>query len=157
MRHGAGWNFILWGFLHGCYPVLYRVYESRRMAHRSSGSSPILAGAVRFLTLTAVTAAWVPFRSPRLHKTGEMLGSMFLRFRTARDFDLLFYLFTLGVALFCVVESFLLAELQGLEERSGENGPALFRIFFRPVAYLIGLLLFVLFGEHNAEFIYSQF
>ena len=26
--HGAGWNFILWGTLHGSYLVLYRIYES---------------------------------------------------------------------------------------------------------------------------------
>jgi len=155
--HGAGWNFILWGFMHGAYLVLYRMYESVRMTRPVLGSSRIISGAWRFFTLIAVTAAWVPFRSPNMQKAGSILFSMFLRFSAAREFSLPFYWITVGVALFCVVEPLLLRKLDELDELAGVNGPSLFRIVCRPLAYTVGFLLFMLFDEHNAQFIYSQF
>jgi len=48
-------------------------------------------------------------------------------------------------------------KLNELEERAGMDGPSPLRILVRPIAYSFGLLLFLLFDEHNSQFIYSQF
>jgi alginate O-acetyltransferase complex protein AlgI len=63
--HGAAWNFVLWGGLHGCYLLAHRRFRWRM---------PALAG--RALTLLAVVIAWVPFRANNLDATLAMLRGM---------------------------------------------------------------------------------
>jgi alginate O-acetyltransferase complex protein AlgI len=56
--HGAGWNFVIWGGLHGLFLVIHREYR------RLFPPLPALLG--HALTLTAVILAWVPFRAASL-------------------------------------------------------------------------------------------
>jgi alginate O-acetyltransferase complex protein AlgI len=63
--HGAAWNFVLWGGLHGLYLVLHGQFPWKL---------PALAG--RILTLLAVVTAWVPFRATGLDATRTMLRGM---------------------------------------------------------------------------------
>ncbi len=60
--HGAGWNFLLWGGLHGVAMVMHRIF--RRLAPPAPER---LLPTARFfghaLTLAFVIAAWVPFRA----------------------------------------------------------------------------------------------
>ncbi|HET6930100.1 MAG TPA: MBOAT family O-acyltransferase [Candidatus Acidoferrum sp.] len=155
--HGAGWGYILWGSLHGAYLVLYRVYESWRPARSLGAASRWLSGAWRILTLVAVIVAWVPFRAPTLQKASEILSSMFWHLRAGTAYGAAFYVFTLAVIPFCVFEPLLLQKLGEIEEQAGADGPPAFRVLVRPIAYSFGLLLFLLFDEHNVQFIYSQF
>jgi len=154
--HGAGWNYILWGTLHGVYLVMYRVYESLKAEHPVLGAW--LAAIVwRVLTLVGVSAAWVVFRASTLSQAGTVLASMFYRFAGGRTFGSGFYVFAFVVALLCAGEPFIQRKLAEIEEEASANGLSLFRIVGRPIAYLFGLLLFLLFGENNVQFIYSQF
>ena len=63
--HGAAWNFVLWGGLHGLYLLVQRWFPWR---------VPTFAG--RALTLLAVVVAWVPFRASNLGATLAMLRGM---------------------------------------------------------------------------------
>ncbi len=63
--HGAAWNFVLWGGLHGLFLLLHRVYPWR---------VPVFAG--RTLTLLAVLVAWVPFRASGIDATLAMFRGM---------------------------------------------------------------------------------
>ena len=63
--HGAAWNFVLWGGLHGLYLTAHRLFPWKL---------PLLAG--RTLTLLAVVIAWVPFRAAGLDATVQMLRGM---------------------------------------------------------------------------------
>jgi len=63
--HGAAWNFVLWGGLHGLYLVLHARFPWRL---------PVVA--TRTLTLLAVIVAWVPFRASGLDATMAMLRGM---------------------------------------------------------------------------------
>jgi alginate O-acetyltransferase complex protein AlgI len=155
--HGPGWNYILWGSMHGAYLVLYRIYESAKAARPEVGKSFLVTTGWRLFTLVAITAAWVPFRSPNIHKAASILSSMFVSFRLGTIYNSTFYFFTVAISLFCIIEPFLLRKLTEAEDRAGTNVLPLFRILVRPLAYTFGLLLFMLFDEHNAQFIYSQF
>jgi alginate O-acetyltransferase complex protein AlgI len=155
--HGAGWNFVLWGTLHGIYLVAYRMYESWKAARPAWGASRLAAAVCRIITLAAVTAAWVPFRARALSKAASILSSMFYRFSGGRAYSPTFYGFTLAVLLFCAFEPLLMRKLSEIEERAGATGPSAFRILGRPIAYALGLLLFMLFDQNNTQFIYSQF
>jgi len=154
--HGAGWNYLAWGFLHGVYLVAYRIYEAWKAEHSVPGTSRLVATMGRVLTLIGVLGAWVVFRASSLSKAGVVLASMFYRFGGGRAFGGGFYVFTLGVVLFCALEPFILRRLTEMEA-AGANGLSPIRIVGRPIAYLSGLLLFLLFDENNMQFIYSQF
>jgi D-alanyl-lipoteichoic acid acyltransferase DltB (MBOAT superfamily) len=63
--HGAAWNFVLWGGLHGLYLVGHRRFPWR-----------LPAGAAHALTLLVVVIAWVPFRASNMSATLAMLRGM---------------------------------------------------------------------------------
>jgi alginate O-acetyltransferase complex protein AlgI len=155
--HGAGWGFIAWGLLHGCYLAIYRVYEAWSKVRPVASESKLTSLVWRALTLVAVVAAWVPFRAATFAKTGAIWSSMFYRFGRGASFEGLFYLFTVAVALFCAVEPMVMKKLKNIEEQSGAEGISAFHVLWRPILYTAGLVLFLLFDEHNTQFIYSQF
>jgi alginate O-acetyltransferase complex protein AlgI len=155
--HGAGWGFIIWGGLHGAYLVIHRIYENVKAARPDLSKSPLVSGVCRVLTLIAITVAWVPFRASTLSKSGSILASMFYRFGRGSPYSSAFYVYTITILLFCVIEPFIMQSLNEIDDRAGADGPSPFRIIVRPLVYMFGLLLFLLFDENNAQFIYSQF
>jgi D-alanyl-lipoteichoic acid acyltransferase DltB (MBOAT superfamily) len=67
--HGAAWNFVAWGGLHGLYLVIHAQY--RRVF------PPLPAVLGQALTLFAVILAWVPFRAGSLAETFSILRGLF--------------------------------------------------------------------------------
>ena len=68
--HGAAWNFVLWGFLHGAGLAVHRIWRDYTRWR--------LPRAVAWpMTLAFVTLCWVPFRSPDWPMTVEMFRSLF--------------------------------------------------------------------------------
>ena len=73
--HGAGWNFILWGGLHGIYLVIN--HASRNLTRNLSLTKSRTFNLICvFLTFTSVVVAWVPFRSENFDVTQSMLFGM---------------------------------------------------------------------------------
>jgi alginate O-acetyltransferase complex protein AlgI len=155
--HGAAWGFVIWGLLHGAYLVIYRVYEEWESGQSPVRELPLVNGLWRLLTLIGVIVAWVPFRAPTLQKAGTILSSMFYRMGSGRAYGGEFYVFSLVVMLFCVIEPIVMWKLNEIDESSGAGGLSAFRVLVRPILYLSGLVLFLLFDERNTQFIYSQF
>lgn len=76
MWHGSGWNFIIWGGLHGVYLVMHHAWAalSKRLGFPvSSRTWTLIATAITF---TAVCFAWVFFRSPDLATSLEIVKGM---------------------------------------------------------------------------------
>lgn len=65
--HGAGWNFILWGLLHGVLYVLTRMWQGKR--GKKEGN---LIGML--LTFCFVSVAWVYFRAENVAQGNELLS-----------------------------------------------------------------------------------
>ena len=78
--HGAGWNFIVWGMIHGVFIILERLVSETRQK-QSQGNLKISQSFVRFLghvyCLTVVLVAWVFFREETLTGSFAYLGSLF--------------------------------------------------------------------------------
>ncbi|MDH4259200.1 MAG: MBOAT family protein [Gammaproteobacteria bacterium] len=85
--HGAGWNFVIWGLLHGLFLSLNHLWIHFVGAYAAAlrdklRASPVLAPVVHaasvLLTFVAVSFAWVFFRAPdfdtAIRITGAMLG-----------------------------------------------------------------------------------
>ena len=79
--HGAGWNFLVWGGLHGIYLSVNHVWHSWRGDHAPASTSAALAAAAKILswavTFFAVVVAWVFFRAKTMAGAGQMLGGLF--------------------------------------------------------------------------------
>ncbi|WP_343859617.1 MBOAT family O-acyltransferase [Aliiglaciecola litoralis] len=75
--HGAGWNFIIWGFLHGSYLVINHFYTAIRIKLSSAPPSTVEKLFYWLLTIFAVIVAWVFFRAETLDGALHLLKSMF--------------------------------------------------------------------------------
>lgn len=60
--HGASWNFVLWGGLHGFYLAVERLFLGPKPAQQSWRSISAWLRAFGIFVLVSIT--WVPFRSP---------------------------------------------------------------------------------------------
>ncbi len=83
--HGAGWNFVIWGLLHGAFLSVNHVWIHlvlRRAAWfvdrvRASPAMSLLAHAAGvLLTFAAVSFAWVYFRAPDVHTASRLALAM---------------------------------------------------------------------------------
>jgi alginate O-acetyltransferase complex protein AlgI len=153
--HGAGWGYILWGLMHGAYLVIYRAFEG----DAAKPSPALLRWLVRILTLVAVAAAWIPFRSATLVQATTMLSSMFWRFTFGMSYSVNFYLVTVLACGFCAVEPYL-ARLVQKSDALGERVRAYAGVnayLLRPLAYACLLMVFLAFDDRDIQFIYFQF
>ncbi|TDF37291.1 MBOAT family protein [Alteromonadaceae bacterium M269] len=73
--HGAGWNFVIWGGLHGAYLVI-QSYWSELISERIK-SQKMYVFFAWLVTMFAVVIAWVFFRAPTLDGALSLLSSMF--------------------------------------------------------------------------------
>jgi alginate O-acetyltransferase complex protein AlgI len=76
--HGASWNFVLWGALHGLALGVHRAWSGWR---ERRGGEVRAAGALRSFagwaaTLLFCCLAWIPFRSPSFEITGVFLRGL---------------------------------------------------------------------------------
>lgn len=95
--HGAGWNFIIWGGLHGFYLVINHFWQTLSASSVKRLPKPLLS-IYRFfawlLTFLAVVVAWVFFRAVTLDGAIIMLKGMF----GLNGFEVPYNLFPLMVA-----------------------------------------------------------
>ncbi len=74
--HGAGWNFIIWGMIHGCFVVAERIFRDRP-DYRPSENIAVKALS-HVYCLVVVLIAWVFFRADTPAEAVAYLGSMFI-------------------------------------------------------------------------------
>ncbi len=72
--HGASWNFVIWGALHGAALIVHRAWQ--RLAGPGLGRAAAFLGVP--LTFFWVCMAWVPFRATALYRDGTS-GATLLR------------------------------------------------------------------------------
>ncbi|WP_062385020.1 MBOAT family O-acyltransferase [Pseudomonas abietaniphila] len=78
--HGAGWQFILWGGIHGLFLVINHYWR-----HLSGWRLPRPVGVV--LTLLVVMLAWIPFRAETLSTSLHMFQGL-AEWRWSWSFDM---------------------------------------------------------------------
>ena len=67
--HGAGWTFVIWGFLHGTALVIYRVWS--KMGFK------LWTWLAWFITFNFINISWVFFRAKEWDDALKVLASMF--------------------------------------------------------------------------------
>jgi alginate O-acetyltransferase complex protein AlgI len=76
--HGAGWNFVVWGGLHGLYLCINHLARGGRDV-RQTGEMTLAKAAGWLATFVAVVIAWVFFRAGTMHGAWQMLRGLFDR------------------------------------------------------------------------------
>ncbi|MDJ0961379.1 MAG: MBOAT family O-acyltransferase [Acidimicrobiia bacterium] len=71
--HGASWNFVIWGALHGIYLAIHRALSTRREA---AGRAPWPRAAGIAVTLPVVAMTWLTFRITEFSVFGEYLAGL---------------------------------------------------------------------------------
>jgi alginate O-acetyltransferase complex protein AlgI len=71
--HGASWNFVLWGGLHGSALAAHKFYRSR-VGERFR----VPLGFGWLMTLVFTVLCWIPFRAARMSDTVRFVRGMFL-------------------------------------------------------------------------------
>ena len=79
--HGNGWNFIVWGAMHGVLYVITRLVGAKK-GNKSIKDSGMLSGIKRvvavLLNFAYVTLAWVFFRASSISQAIELITRMFV-------------------------------------------------------------------------------
>ena len=143
--HGASWNFVLWGFIHGIALVVYQGYKSLNIRIPEGVVTRVLNTA---LVLVVVGLAWIPFRCHSWSQTASYFGGLF-----SGNWGTDFYVLP-TVALVGMLSLVDLPQLLGKSETTAltwKQAPRLAYIFV-----LISLI--VLSGDlRGSAFIYFQF
>jgi len=152
--HGAGWTFIVWGFLHGAYTLMYDSFKK----HVASAMIP---GFIAwFVTFLCVGFAWIFFRAASLSHALTIIGQSvntgdmsFKNLLVTPGANIQFGNFTLLLS-FCMIGYMLLIEKF--------TTPKLLDLTARKTPdtciFVCTLLLILFFGEfQKTSFIYFQF
>ena len=75
--HGANWNFVLWGMLHGLYLAVHRVFRVFRPQPATAKVRPVFVLGAGLFTFFLVTLTWIPFRCIAFADTMTCLRRIF--------------------------------------------------------------------------------
>ncbi len=167
--HGASWNFVIWGAVHGMYQVVGGLTANFRRFVCAvldiNRDTPQYRWFQRIITSALVTFAWIFFRSANLTQSVAVIKSIFTNFApwsiyhgglSAMGLDIanIAVLFASAAVLFCVS----LAKSRGeiTEYIEGMHVFARWPIYF---GLLFSVLIFGIYGPQfsAAQFIYFQF
>lgn len=76
--HGAGWTFVVWGGLHGCYLIINHAWDNFCRAYVSTAirQKPYWRVSAWFITFLAVVVGWVFFRATSFESAIAILQGM---------------------------------------------------------------------------------
>ena len=78
--HGAGWTFIMWGFLHGIYLTINHLWRDMIRSYpvlQRYSSSVIYSFFSLLLTQFSIVLAWIYFRADSIAAANRLIKSMF--------------------------------------------------------------------------------
>ncbi|WP_304405239.1 MBOAT family O-acyltransferase [Algibacter lectus] len=166
--HGASWNFVIWGALHGCFQVLG--YEFSNLRQKTTSFLKIKKESFSYrlyqviFTFILVDFAWIFFRSNNFEDSKYIVANIF-NFNPEVIFDGTFYKLGLDeydfkLAIYVIIFLLLMQLIQrrvAMSEWIKEQ-----HIFFRWSVYFAGIYSIIIFGYYGSgydasQFIYFQF
>ena len=158
--HGAGWTFIIWGFMHGVAQVINRLWN------KAGFKLPKLLA--WFITFQFVNASWVFFRAPSVGEAVTVLKSMIglngvslpvgLQETLLSKLHLPYYDFTLGDSFTQIVGLLLIAFVVVLIAKNSMY----YRDHFKPnwthAIFISAVIIYSVFQlQQVSEFLYFNF
>ena len=152
--HGAGWNFLLWGFMHGVFLAITHYFKTLL---KKEFLFPRFVAVL--ITFFCVTLLWVLFRAQSFDialKYYEVLFAFDLRFEFAYK-NIVDVLYSKELLVFCgfVVVWFLPNSLMIIKYSSDKFDISYKKIFFAAILFFVALKAMV--SKAAAAFVYFNF
>lgn len=148
--HGASWNFLIWGALHGLFYLIEYAAAGGRKNVVSGRAAKIL---VSVSTFVAVTFAWIFFRMPDFSSAVRLLRKIGTAWSGSFSVGSSAFSFAVMIAVGVFAMAFEL--FQHLRREHSERCPAL---AFRRLSFSVMLLwLIELFAVSGKQFVYFLF
>ena len=75
--HGAGWTFVIWGFIHGSLLIVNHGWNNiKNMSVNGAKITSLFSFLAWPLTFTCVALAWVPFRAHSMSQTHSIINGL---------------------------------------------------------------------------------
>lgn len=154
--HGANWNFVVWGLIHGVYLLFSNILEwgvQRFFALvRLEKCVKIRNFIQSFIIFHAVTLAWIYFKTNDLHETHYILKRLFLFNRSYPRQDYTSLILAIICVLVLIVSDIIQAS--AIKEKFHT-----LPVYVRWSFYFVGIAFFLFAGNFlpGAEFYYAQF
>ena len=155
--HGASWNFVVWGMLHGAYLAIHRLIVNKfpRLSEISFFKSKIGMIVSIFVTQYLVFLTWIAFR---VRDTDYMLYSMskyiFLDFQVGTIKQVInSNEVSVGLVILFIITNIILYKQKNILEKISKI--QLWKWFF--FIFTITLLILLSFAGNTDDFIYFQF
>lgn len=151
--HGASWNFVAWGVLHGLALSVHRAWRHRQGAvQASSGSRRLVRTTVSAVaTFLFVTLVWVLFRAPDTQTGLTIYSKLFL---LTPDGAAWHYTLAYVAVVWCIV-GHIAGSWRAKEELVFFSTPDSYRAAFATITILLFIYLFA--PTNISPFIYFQF
>jgi len=155
--HGASWNFIIWGVLHGSYLAIHKILVNKFPSLANNLFFKTKSGKILsiFITQYFIFLAWIAFR---VKDTDDMLYSMskyvFLDFQTITIKQVInSNEVSVGLIGLFIITNIILYKQKNIIEKISKM--KLWKWFFFIV--IITLIIFLSFAGQTDDFIYFQF
>ena len=70
--HGANWNFIIWGILHGFFQIIEKIFNLQK-----NNTTGIIKAFRIIITFILINTAWIFFRLPSIDDACNVIGKIF--------------------------------------------------------------------------------
>jgi D-alanyl-lipoteichoic acid acyltransferase DltB (MBOAT superfamily) len=146
--HGAGWNFIFWGFLHGVATVIHRFWSKLNFKLNT-----IVAW---FITFNFINITWVFFRAKDWSSAIKILKAMFFgEFKIPQNLNsYLHHISSNSYAIYAVIVAFVVVLFfKNSNEIAKKFKPNILTLIFSAVIFLVSIASLTKFSE----FLYFNF
>lgn len=156
--HGAGWNYVLWGGLHGIYLVINNVWQGFGLLKQYENNR-VLRFSARVLTFISVMIAWVPFRATSIEAVKNIWFGMAGMNGTGGDSTTLFW-YIIGLVIIWALPN--TQEWLGKYSTAVDSEQVDLMLQWNPTkgyAIIVGLIfaVSVVYFKKNSQFLYFQF
>jgi D-alanyl-lipoteichoic acid acyltransferase DltB (MBOAT superfamily) len=155
--HGASWNFVIWGALHGFYQIMGQLTKDVQTKLFGLLGTKLSAALHNIITIALVVFAWIFFRAPKFDDAKYVIKNMFVS--SSHSFKQVISLIGTQNLIVVLLGFIILESVQWMQSTKDighwiENRPS----WQRWGIYYFMLLFIITFGYFGeVQFIYFQF
>tara|TARA_B110000495_G_C23043752_1_gene628662 strand:+ start:4694 stop:6160 length:1467 start_codon:yes stop_codon:yes gene_type:complete len=155
--HGASWNFVIWGILHGIYLSIDKILQSRFSNSKYTSFFKTKSGKIISILITQylIFLTWIPFRVNDFDGiVYSMQKYVFLDFQISETiFFITSHKLSVAILILFLVFHFIIFRKQVLIEKLSKLNPFIWCLFL----FSIFLSILILYDGNPENFIYFKF
>ena len=157
MWHGASWNFVIWGVLHGAYLAVHKLISDRFPSLKNNPFFKSKIGKITSILITQylVFLAWIPFRVHDFDDLTYSIGKyVFFDFQFSQSLQLIeSNQIAIGIMMLFIIFHYISFRSKNLVEKISKLNSFTWFLFLTTVF----LLIFLFYQGYTDDFIYFKF